>query len=142
MAVIYYPKSQFMYRKDTISASYETLVLAVNPSTILYFDTGSNLNAISASEVAMTASWAVSASWAPGGSSVSASYATSASWAPGSGTSTSASWASQSLSSSITTTALTASYVYIPSGSGAWKMYVDSSGSLVFNQIFFIYIYQ
>lgn len=64
MAVIYYPKDQIMYRRDTNSASYESVVLTINPNTILYFDSGSGLNAISASEVPVTSSWAISASYA------------------------------------------------------------------------------
>ena len=66
MAIIYYPKSSYMYQKDTVSASYENLVLSVNPNTILYFDTASGINAISASTIMITSSWAVSASWVGG----------------------------------------------------------------------------
>lgn len=63
MAIIYYPKSQIMFRKDSASASYETLALAVSPNTILYFDpTGSGLSAMSASILEITSSWAYTAS--------------------------------------------------------------------------------
>lgn len=58
-----------MFRKDAISASYESLVLAVNPNTVLYFDSGSGLNAISASEIPITASYAETASYIAGGGS-------------------------------------------------------------------------
>ena len=68
MAIIYYPKSQIMFRKDSASASYETLALAVSPNTILYFDpTGSGLSAVSASILEITSSWAYSASYLAGG---------------------------------------------------------------------------
>lgn len=66
MAIIYYPKGQKMYQKDTVSGSYENLVLSVNPNTVLYFDTASGINAISASTIMVTSSWAVSASWVGG----------------------------------------------------------------------------
>jgi hypothetical protein len=90
MAIIYYPKSQFMYRKDTVSASFETLVLECSPNTILYFDTGSGLTGISSSIIEATCSYSITASYAlsgysgsggGGGSLVTGStYPITASW--------------------------------------------------------------
>lgn len=59
MAVVYYPISSSMYVRNTISASYQQLVLSVLPNTVLYFDTGSGINAISASVIYLTASYAL-----------------------------------------------------------------------------------
>jgi hypothetical protein len=64
MAIIYYPKSSFVFKRDTLSASYEQVSINVAPNTILYFDTSSNLNALSASTFYLTASNATSASYA------------------------------------------------------------------------------
>lgn len=88
MAVVYYPKSQFLYKRDTISASYETVVLAVSPNTILYFDTASSVSSASAMDVAITSSWALY--------SETSSFALNAN----AGSSISSSWSSASLSSS------------------------------------------
>src|ERR1035441_879767 len=108
MAVIYYPKNQLLYIRDTTSSAsnYESVVLAVSPNTVLYFDTGSGVTAENAMNLAVTASWALSAS-------VSLVYGsvTSASWATASisaSYSATASWASQSLSSSY---GVTSSYL-------------------------------
>lgn len=71
---------------------------------------------------------AVSASYAPSSPSISASYATTASFALNAGgQSPSASWASQSLSSSHLNTAGT---IVITSPTGSWRIYGDS-GELV-----------
>lgn len=89
MAVIYYPKGQFVAQRttlDPLSASYDQLIIASNPDMVFYFDTGSNIQAASASNLYITSSWAqyaVSTSYA-GVSVTSASYAsasTSASYA-------------------------------------------------------------
>lgn len=61
MAVIYYPKGQFVAQRttlDPLSASYDQIILACNPDMVLYFDTGSNLNVASASNLQITSSWA------------------------------------------------------------------------------------
>ena len=70
-----------------------------------------------------TASWAISASWAP---STPSSATVSASWAS---QSLSASWAPTTSTSSVNS--LTSSYFYSPSGSGAWRIFVSGS-DLVF----------
>ena len=90
MAVIYYPKNQLMFIRDTtVSASnFESVVLNVQPNTVLYFDTSSLINNVNAQMIPITASWALTAS-------VSTVFATTVS----------ASWATQSLSSSYATTA-------------------------------------
>lgn len=51
-----------MFRRDTVSASYEQVVLSSYPNTILYFGSGSELDVISASVFYMTASYALTAS--------------------------------------------------------------------------------
>ena len=68
--LVYYPKSSFMFLRDTTTASYEQLAVAAGPNTVLYLDTGSVMNAISASLIYITASNAVTASY-----TISASYA-------------------------------------------------------------------
>jgi len=137
MAIIYYPNSSFILQRTTSGSVYTEIVTSTVPNSIFFFDSASQLAAISASTMYVTSSWAISASWAPGGgssassswasSSISSSYAQTASYAlngGSGGSSVSASWASSSL---------TASSIYVPSGSGAWRMYVDTSGDLVFN---------
>lgn len=118
MAVIYYPKNQLMYIRDTTSASYESVYLNVQPNTIIYFDTSSYMQSIDASTIPITASWAmtasvtqifgvvVSASWAS--QSLSSSFATTSSYLLNYVPTVSSSWSSQSLSSSY---ANSASYV-------------------------------
>lgn len=85
MAIIYYPKSQFMYRKDTVSASFETLVLECSPNTILYFDTGSGLTGISSSIIEASCSYAITCSHALNTTTASLveglTYNITASWA-------------------------------------------------------------
>ena len=90
MAVIYYPKNQLMFIRDTtVSASnFESVVLNVQPNTVLYFDTTSLVNNVNAQMIPITASWALTAS-------VSTVI----------GFTVSASWATQSLSSSFSSTA-------------------------------------
>ena len=83
MAVVYYPKDQLLYSKDTSQGNYEALVLASSPNVVLYFGTASTATSASALDLPITCSWARSAS-------VSLVFETIAS----------ASWASQSLSAS------------------------------------------
>lgn len=82
MAVIYYPKNQLLYIRDTVvsASNYESVVLACSPNTVLYFDTSSAVTAASAMNLAVTASWALSASFSVI-STVSASYSSTASFA-------------------------------------------------------------
>ena len=51
MALVYYPKSSIMYRRDTQNTNglYEELVLNCSPDVVLYFDTSSIVNALSSS---------------------------------------------------------------------------------------------
>ena len=60
MAVIYYPKNQLMYIRDTVTSSsnYESVYLNTQPNTIIYFDTSSMMQGINASLIPITASWA------------------------------------------------------------------------------------
>lgn len=80
MAIVYYPKGQFIAQRTTLdpfSASYDQLILACSPNTVLYFDTASTATIVSASNLQITSSWAEYA--------VSTSYAdvqtVSSSWA-------------------------------------------------------------
>jgi hypothetical protein len=62
IAIVYFPKGSLIVQRDTISASYEQIVLATNPqNAIIYFDTGSVMNAVSASTLYITASYALNA---------------------------------------------------------------------------------
>jgi hypothetical protein len=101
MAVVYYPKNSIMYKRDTISSSYEQVVLSTQPNTILYFGSSSNLEEISGSFLAITASCALTSSYLIGSieSSSFASNTISSSWA------TSSSYSSVSISSSYSSTA-------------------------------------
>lgn len=89
MAVIYYPKNELIYIRDTTTSgsNYESVYLNVQPNTIIYFDTSSMMQGVNASLIPITASWAMTAS-------VSQIFATTVT----------ASWATQSLSSSFSTT--------------------------------------
>ena len=72
MAIIYYPKSSIITRRDTVSASFEETLLNVYPSNIFFFDSSSNLSVLSSSVFSITSSWSnnvISSSF-----SVSASY--------------------------------------------------------------------
>lgn len=90
MSVVYYPKSSIILKRDTISASYEQIVLSTQPNTILYFGTGSDMSYISASTIYITASNALTASYMIGtitsasyvDSAVSSSYSLSSSYSP------------------------------------------------------------
>jgi hypothetical protein len=99
MSIVIYPRDQVIFQRDSSDAINEEIALKCGPSnTIIYFDTASNVNSISSSFLYVTASNAVSASWAPGSSpgtilntaslyyitSSWANNATSASWSPGS----------------------------------------------------------
>jgi hypothetical protein len=139
MAVIYYPKNQLMFIRDTtVSASnFESVVLNVQPNTVLYFDTSSLINSVNAQMIPITASWAltasvtqifgvvVSASWAT--QSLSSSFATTASFLLDYAPTISASYASASMSSSFATTA---SYV---AGAGTISPYtlITASSNLI-----------
>jgi hypothetical protein len=70
MAIIYYPKNSLIYRKDTVSASYEQIVLSTYPNSIIYFGNYSELEQITASNWAITSSWSDTSSY-----SVTSSYA-------------------------------------------------------------------
>lgn len=105
MAVIYYPKNQLLYIRDTVvsASNYESIVLACSPNTVLYFDTSSMVTAASAMNLAVTASWALTAS-------ISQVFVTT----------TSASWASQSLSASYAPGGVSNAYVTIATSSLRW----------------------
>ena len=82
MAVVYYPKQTIILKRDTISSSYEQVVLNTQPNTILYFGSNS-LEEISGSTIYITSSHALTASYMVGGGVIeSASYSLTASYAP------------------------------------------------------------
>lgn len=128
MAVVYYPKGQLIAQRDTLSASYETIVLATNPqNAVIYFDPNNNIHALSASVVSMTASYAISSSAAVNFPetasnantaslafvSVSSSYATTSSYVlngASSSYSVTASYALNAETASYAQTAVTASF--------------------------------
>jgi len=62
MAILYYPKDSVIARVNAWNPNYEQTVIGVNPNMVFYFDTGSGINAASASMLAITASWALTAS--------------------------------------------------------------------------------
>lgn len=64
MAVIYYPKNQLVYVRDqqVSSSNYESILLQCNPNVVFYFDTSSYMQAVNASQLPITASWAMTAS--------------------------------------------------------------------------------
>jgi len=86
----------------------------------------------------MTASYAVSASWAPQ-SVINLSGYLSSSWTGSNisqfaGTASYATVAQTALNTPTASTALTSSYFYRASGSGAWKIYIEETyGDLVFD---------
>jgi hypothetical protein len=93
MAVIYYPKNQLIYIRDTTTSgsTFESVYLNTQPNTIIYFDTSSMMQGVNASLIPITASWAMTAS-------LSTVIATTV-------IADSASWSSASLSSSYAGTA-------------------------------------
>lgn len=108
-------------RDTTVSASnFESVVLNVQPNTVLYFDTSSLINNVNAQMIPITASWALTAS-------VTTVFATtiSASWASSSIFSTQVS-ASQIIGSDYI---LTGSYVNFVSTS--YTMSVVDNGALL-----------
>ncbi len=116
MAVVYYPKDQVLYSKDTSQGNYEAVVLSSTPNVVLYFGTASVPSSASALDLPITASWARSASISltyvtTTSASVSdtASFAYTSSFALNANASPSASWASSSISASYSTYADTAS---------------------------------
>lgn len=65
MAIVYFPKNSIISQRDTISASYEVIAAQVYPNTIFFFDSASNLSAISSSVTdAISASYAITSSFA------------------------------------------------------------------------------
>jgi len=88
MAIIYYPLSSEILRRTTVGSNYTEVVIGTVPNSIFFFDTGSQIQSLTASYLDITASWSsrsVSASYAlnGGGSGVTdkGSYNISASWA-------------------------------------------------------------
>lgn len=89
MAILYYPKGSVIARVNAWNPNYEQTVIGVNPNTVFYFDTGSGINAASASMLAITSSWALTASVSQvivsSSIATTASYALTASFAGGGG---------------------------------------------------------
>lgn len=138
MAVLYYPKNSLMYIRDTVTSAsnYEGVFLNVQPNTIIYFDTSSMMQGINASLIAITASWAQTAS-------VSQVFVTtvSASWATSSYT---ASYLTSGVSASFSSTssnALTASFA-LNGGGGSTTASAYVSYSIVNNWITMSFIDQ
>lgn len=122
MAVIYYPKNQLMYIRDTtVSASnFESIVLNVSPNTVLYFDTSSLIQTVNATQIPITASWAMTSSV-----SLIVALEVSASWASSSYTASyidfpivTASYASASTTCESASYAVTASFALNGGGGG------------------------
>lgn len=123
MAVIYYPKNQLMYIRDTtVSASnFESIVLNVSPNTVLYFDTSSLIQTVNATQIPITASWALTSSL-----SIITSVEVSASWASSSYTASyidfpivTASYASASTTCESASYTVTASFALNGGGGGS-----------------------
>ncbi len=70
MAIIYYPTSTAVFARSSSNGLYQEQVLSINPDTIIYFDTSSNISGISSSLLQITSSLSISSSY-----SVSSSYA-------------------------------------------------------------------
>ena len=70
MATIFYPQSAQILTRTTSGSGYTELLIATVPNSIFWFDTGSSVSALTASQMAITASYAGTASYV-----VSASYA-------------------------------------------------------------------
>jgi hypothetical protein len=107
MAIVYYPKNQLLYARDTTDQQAEAIVLSSTPNVVLYFGTASVPTSASALDLPITASWARSAS-------ISNTY----------NTFTSGGWATQSLSSSYSLSGsyvITASYATNAGGGGTFS---------------------
>lgn len=92
MALFYFPKANNLGLRNAWDSTYQELIIANNPNMVFYFDTGSTINSASALVLGITSSWAQTASISQVLQTV-----------------ISASWSSQSLSSSYTITASYAS---------------------------------
>lgn len=110
MAVVYYPKDQLLYSKDTSQGNYEALVLASSPNVVLYFGTASTATSASALDLPITCSWARSAS-------VSLTYIDSASYAGTASLALTASFATNAAGSGVTTSS---AYTTIVTSSLFW----------------------
>lgn len=138
--IVYYPRNQLMFVRDTISASYEQVALSVNPNTVLYMDSGSGLNAISNSYLFLTASRSDTASWAEnainGGTNlttgstypITASWSVSASYAPVAASGTTL----QTGSTYPITASVAISASYAPSVSSGGGSFNANSGEVMF----------
>jgi len=133
MALIYFPKGANLGFRDSFNPTYEQLVIATNPNTVLYFDSASGLNAADASTLAITASWAATASVTIlfASNSFSASYAQTASVAlnalgGGGGT-------SNAFSSSVYTTITTSSANWITASFVNTDQYINITTGSAYN---------
>lgn len=114
MANIYYPQNSRILQRNTISSSYYEEVIGVLPNVVFFFNSGSQLDWISSSVFSLTASMAVSASYASngGGNSDTSSY------------SETSSYSSNSISASY---ALTSSYSLNGGGNSDTASYSETS---------------
>jgi hypothetical protein len=133
MALIYFPKAANLGFRDSFNPTYEQLILATNPNTVLYFDFVSGLNAATASNLFITASWALTASVTLlfSSNSLSASYAATSSFAQNAGSSTSG--GGSSLSSSGFTTITTSSGNWITASFVNTDQYITISTGSIFS---------
>lgn len=121
MAVVYYPKDQLLYSRDTSQGNYEAIVLSSSPDVVLYFGTASVPTSASALDMPITCSWAKSASISLTYiTTTSASVADTASYLMNYALTISASWASQSLSASYASNAGNPAYTTITTSSLNW----------------------
>ena len=128
MSVIYYPQSTTVNQRVVSGSAYTEVVLGVYPNIIFFFDTTSMIESASLGILPYTAAWTDSSSYAN-----TSSYATNAAnSAIVSGTFYNIT-ASNAVFSSTSSISSTASYLYVPSGSGAWRIAISSSGDLVFS---------
>jgi hypothetical protein len=111
MAVIYYPLNSLIARRNTISSSFEEIILSTTPNTIIYFNTSSNIEQISLSMF----------------NDITCSYSQTASFAK---STVSASWASQSLSSSFSSSYAQTSSFSITSSFAVTASFALGAGGL------------
>ena len=132
MALLYFPKDSNLGLRNAWDPSYQELIISCNPNMVLYFDTGSAINAASSSMLYITSSWALTSSITIlyASNSLSASYAGTSSFAlnaaaGGSGGPTT--------NSSSYTTTVTSSTNWITASFGNVEQYVSVVSSALYN---------
>jgi len=132
MALLYFPKDSNLGLRNAWDPSYQELIISCNPNMVLYFDTGSTINAASSSMLYITSSWALTSSVTIlyASNSLSASYADTSSFAlnaaaGGSGGPTT--------NSSSYTTIVSSSTNWITASFGNVEQYVSFVSSALYN---------